>query len=275
MTTRREIVKAGAGLAAVIAAGKAPAAFIRSALAARNAMMAGGAKPYWGLTFVAEQANSTVRLTSVGTPPAVSLATSTDGGKTWTPYAIGATMALSAVGDSVCFAAAEGATNQNFGSGGGRYYHQFVMSGRIAASGDIRSLLSCDETAAPSVEMKGYTYASMFQDCTALVSAPDLPATTLVSTCYRQMFYGCSSLIAAPHLPATTLKTNCYANMFRDCSSLASVSVAFESFSGTSNWLSGVAATGTFRCPHALGTSETITRGASACPDGWNVVNID
>ena len=42
MTTRRSIVKAGAGLAAIIAAGKAPAAFIRSALAARNGLMAGG-----------------------------------------------------------------------------------------------------------------------------------------------------------------------------------------------------------------------------------------
>ena len=45
--TRREIVtKCGAGLAAIIAAGKAPAAFIRSALAARNAMMAGKRLPY-------------------------------------------------------------------------------------------------------------------------------------------------------------------------------------------------------------------------------------
>lgn len=39
MTTRREIIRAGAGLAAILAAGKAPAAFIRSALSARNAML--------------------------------------------------------------------------------------------------------------------------------------------------------------------------------------------------------------------------------------------
>lgn len=42
MTTRREIVKAGAGLAAILAAGKAPAALVRSLVAARNAMTAGG-----------------------------------------------------------------------------------------------------------------------------------------------------------------------------------------------------------------------------------------
>lgn len=271
-------------------------------IAMRNAMMAGGAKPYWGLTFTAEQAGSTVRLTSVGTaPPAVSLAVSTDGGATWTPYTIGATITLSAVGDSVCFAAAEGATNPTFGGGAGRYYHQFVMSGRIAASGDIRSLLSCDETAAPSVETTAYTFCRMFLDCTSLISAPDLlattmahsgyrymfmgctsltvapdlPATTLATWCYGNMFNGCTSLTAAPHLPATTLASHCYRQMFVGCSSLALVSVAFESFSNVTDWLSGVAATGTFRCPRALGTSETITRGVSACPDGWTVVNID
>lgn len=42
MTTRREIVKAGAGLAAILAAGKAPAALVRSLVAGRNALMTGG-----------------------------------------------------------------------------------------------------------------------------------------------------------------------------------------------------------------------------------------
>lgn len=41
MTTRREIVKAGAGLAAIIAAGKAPAALVRSLIAARDTMIMG------------------------------------------------------------------------------------------------------------------------------------------------------------------------------------------------------------------------------------------
>ena len=46
MNTRREIVKAGAGLAAILAAGKAPAALVRSLIAARNAMTAGKRLPY-------------------------------------------------------------------------------------------------------------------------------------------------------------------------------------------------------------------------------------
>ena len=49
MTTRRNILKSGAGLAAILASGKAPAAFIKSMLAARNSIVtkSGGAKlPY-------------------------------------------------------------------------------------------------------------------------------------------------------------------------------------------------------------------------------------
>ena len=60
----------------------------------------------------------------------------------------------------------------------------------------------------------------MFNGCTALVTAPALPATTLVSNCYYNMFAGCSSLTTAPALPATTLTFNCYAYMFAGCSSL-------------------------------------------------------
>lgn len=49
MTTRRNMIKAGAGLAAILASGKAPAYLIKSMLAARNSigMRVGGAKlPY-------------------------------------------------------------------------------------------------------------------------------------------------------------------------------------------------------------------------------------
>ncbi len=46
--TRRSFIRAGAGLAAIIASGRAPAALIRSMIAARNGLMAGGlsAKSY-------------------------------------------------------------------------------------------------------------------------------------------------------------------------------------------------------------------------------------
>jgi hypothetical protein len=93
------------------------------------------------------------------------------------------------------------------------------------------------------------------------------------------MFRGCTSLTTAPELPATTLASNCYHGMFQGCTSLAYIAVKFNSFTGASSpvtdWMDGVAASGTFRCPTALGTDATISRGASACPYGWTVINID
>ena len=39
-----------------------------------------------------------------------------------------------------------------------------------------------------------YCYASMFQGCTSLTTAPALPATTLAGYCYYYMFYGCTKI---------------------------------------------------------------------------------
>lgn len=63
-------------------------------------------------------------------------------------------------------------------------------------------------------------YEHMFEGCSSLIVAPELPATTLDLGCYRNMFVGCSSLTTAPALPATELADACYSNMFQGCSSL-------------------------------------------------------
>ena len=60
----------------------------------------------------------------------------------------------------------------------------------------------------------------MFWDCSNLTAAPELPATTLLSTCYGWMFRGCSSLTTAPALPATTLAQSCYQAMFSNATGL-------------------------------------------------------
>ena len=63
-------------------------------------------------------------------------------------------------------------------------------------------------------------FYEMFKGCTSLISAPELPATTLAKGCYTGMFNGCTSLTTAPELPATTLESTCYLAMFNDCTSL-------------------------------------------------------
>ena len=74
-----------------------------------------------------------------------------------------------------------------------------------------------------STNLESGCYQSMFQGCTSLTSAPELPATTLAFYCYESMFQGCSKLTTAPiELPATTLEYHCYTNMFQGCTSLTS-----------------------------------------------------
>ncbi len=74
--------------------------------------------------------------------------------------------------------------------------------------------------ALPATTLASYCYRNMLAECTALTSAPDLPATTLAEGCYLSMFFGCTALVSAPALPATTLANYCYAYMFFGCESL-------------------------------------------------------
>jgi len=78
----------------------------------------------------------------------------------------------------------------------------------------------------PSTTLKGHSYRSMFEGCTSLTTAPELPATALtVTSSYYSMFNGCTSLTSAPVLPATTLASSCYFQMFKNCTSLTSAPV--------------------------------------------------
>ena len=189
-----------------------------------------GSEQVWGgeepgtiddwLCFTVEQDGSTLRLDKVGSPAEIYLETSNDEGVTWKDYTwsenTGSEYTNLNVGDKVYFRAKT--ENQTIGSSNKNYY-QFKMTGKIAASGNIQTLLNADgsRTDAPA-----YCYYNMFYNCTSLTTAPELPATKLANNCYTSMFRYCSSLTYAPELPATTLADYCYQSMFRDCTSLTS-----------------------------------------------------
>ena len=121
-----------------------------------------------------------------------------------------------------------------------------ILSAPAACSGNIMTLLNysnpatvitskqafaylfngCSNlTSAPDLPATALTercYSNMFEDCRSLINAPALPAKTLATACYMEMFSGCISLISAPELPATTLAPSCYRNMFTSCYSLTS-----------------------------------------------------
>ena len=93
-------------------------------------------------------------------------------------------------------------------------YKYFVMTGQIYAYGNIMSLLNFSDT------LPNFAFLRLFNECTALTSAPELPATKLGEACYYGMFYGCTTLETVHELPATKLKYMCYYGMFQGCTSL-------------------------------------------------------
>ena len=99
-------------------------------------------------------------------------------------------------------------------------FWQFFVSGKINAYNNINSMVSADFLNLS--ELAPYQFHHLFDDCTALYKAPQLPATTLADSCYRFMFRGCTSLTSVPQLPATTLAERCYSSMFDGCTSLTS-----------------------------------------------------
>lgn len=166
------------------------------------------------LCFTAEEDGSTVGMAINGTLSSVpSLEYCTDK-ISWNPFIIGSTIVtLTNAGDKVYFR--NSGTADSFSESS--KYAYFVLTGKVAASGNVMSLLdkTCQATAVPK-----YAFFKLFQNCSSLTKAPDLPATTLAPACYYGMFLHCSSLPEAPELPATTLDKLCYEQMFYYCTSL-------------------------------------------------------
>ena len=88
----------------------------------------------------------------------------------------------------------------------------------VSCTGDIRTLIDYKSYASANTENARFCY--LFSGCTALSTAPELPAITLADYCYNFMFTNCSSLTTAPELPSMTLDVFCYAQMFQNCTSL-------------------------------------------------------
>ena len=114
-----------------------------------------------------------------------------------------------------------GTGNTKITGDSGATYAWALTGSNVSCDGNIENLLdwkTVEQGKHPT--MNEWCYASMFQGCTSLTTAPALPATTLARACYASMFQGCTSLTTAPALPATTLDHHCYQYMFDGCTSL-------------------------------------------------------
>lgn len=103
-----------------------------------------------------------------------------------------------------------------------------------------------------------------------------LPVLNLYTRDYSNMFNGCTSLTAAPELPATTIDSDTYREMFNGCTKLnyvkclatTSKKYGWDGVLTASFWLQNVSPTGTF----VKASGATWQSGISGIPSGWTVI---
>ena len=135
-----------------------------------------------------------------------------------------------------------------FDLGGHTAFHTILFGKNdvpVACTGDIRTLI--DYKTYKTVDTSNARFAFLFDECTELTSAPELPATTLTVECYKEMFKGCTSLEKITMLATNISATDCL-----------------------KDWVKGVPATGTFTKAASM---TTLPTGDSGIPAGWTVVN--
>lgn len=190
--------------------------------------------PY--VTFTAQEDNSSIGLKTLSTYQTLEYSTDTT---TWNTFDATTNISLNN-GDKVYVRGVLRRDNSSM------HFTNFKMIGKIAASGNCNAIWDYQDLNAP---LKKYCGMNMFNSCTSLTTAPELPATELVESCYKNMFVWCTSLNHITCLATDVSTANC-----------------------TSNWLSKASNTGTF-VKHPNMTSWTT--GTSGIPEGWEVVDAE
>ena len=161
----------------------------------------------------------------------------------------------------------------NYYNGNANTYNTNINVSRSnIIGGNINTLL--DYKNPDTVPLSHSCFFGLFRDniATTDVSGLKFGNKTLITGCYREMFTNCSKITTAPELPATTLVESCYKNIFYRCENLNSITVYANDISATNcttDWLYGVASSGTFR---NLGSATYPTNSTSGIPVGWTEV---
>lgn len=163
------------------------------------------------LNFTALEASTISMTSTLATQPTLSYSKDL---QTWVTFDANTTISLNA-GELVYLKG----SNNALGTATSKYT-TFAMTGKIEAHGNIMSLLYGDNAQGQLTIPANYCFLRLFEDCASLVSAPELPATTMKLQCYTYMFRRCTNITVCPVLPATTLASRCYGNMFSYCENI-------------------------------------------------------
>ena len=108
-----------------------------------------------------------------------------------------------------------------------------------------------------------HSYNNMFNGCTNMTKGPEICMTAQNSVGWSYVFNGNTNFATGNH----TLEY-----MFYNCSSLSEIKLRYKGALGSnlsSNWVSGVAASGTIYYE-----GPTTDEGVSAIPAGWTVASF-
>ncbi len=135
------------------------------------------------LTFTAEADSSAFGIHSEwGNDPDVQC--SLDGGKTWTKLINDSLIPLPKKKKALLRGYNPQGISRDYGE-----VTRFVMTGRIAASGSVMSLI--DNVGKSVVIPNDDCFRELFRGCVSLTKAPKLPAIHLTHRCYESMFQAC------------------------------------------------------------------------------------
>lgn len=148
-------------------------------------------------------------------------------------------------------------------------YSTFSMTGKIAVSGHLSSI---SDDGACNTDKENVRH--LFQNCTALVDVSNLILKSKDGNrgFYYHLFDGCSNIEKSPVIQLETFNIrDIMGYMFQNCSKLNHITAMLlttPSFSFTSNWVNGVAASGTF--VKNKDATWDVT-GKNGIPTGWTV----
>ena len=191
------------------------------------------------LRLTATQNSSSVKITKTGSPNVSGLKYKLSSSDPWSTYTIDTVIELDK-DEYVEFFNSNNTLNLDESN-----YANFVMNGKINASGNIQSLINFEKNCSAHCfeylfngctalidisQLKFFagiirenSYRGMFTNCSGLVNGPiEISAREVGVQGCQSMFYNCSSLINAPILKQTVLGNYCYRYMFQGCSSLTS-----------------------------------------------------
>ena len=157
-----------------------------------------------------------------------------------------------------------------------------TYEGHFYVYGNIMSLVNSTSFATATMLTDNYAFARLFYyggwNNPEMESHPTkdlvLPVIRLAEGCYASMFQDCTGLTSAPDLLAPTLEDDCYERMFDGCSALNSVKCLagnITAYGCTYSWLADVSETGTF----TMGPGVSWESGENGIPTGWTIVKTN